>query len=40
MRERIRVAHLTDSGIAIAESVILNFPEVQEAAEDEREEDL
>ena len=40
MRERIRVAHLTDSGIAIAESVILNFPEVQEAADDEREEDL
>jgi hypothetical protein len=40
MRERIRVAHLTDAGIAIAESVILNFPNVQEAADDEREEDL
>jgi len=40
MRERIRVAHLTDAGIAIAESVILNFPEVQEAADDESEKDL
>ena len=40
MRERIRVAHLTDAGIAIAESVILNFPEVQDAVDDEREEDL
>ena len=40
MRERIRVAHLTDAGIAIAESVILNFPEVQEEAEDESEKDL
>ena len=40
MRERIRVAHLTDAGIAIAETVILNFPNVQEAADDEREEDL
>ena len=40
MRERIRVAHLTDAGMAIAESVILNFPDVQEAADDEGEKDL
>lgn len=40
MRERIRVAHLTDAGIAIAESVILKFPDVQDAADDETEKDL
>ena len=40
MRERIRVSHLTDAGIAIAESVILNFPNVSEESEDETQEDL
>ncbi len=40
MRERIRVAHLTDAGIAVAETVILNFPDVQDAAENETEKDL
>ncbi len=40
MRERIRVSHLTDAGIAIAESVILKFPDVQDAADNETEKDL